>query len=214
MHITGAIFDLDGTLLDSMAIWETIAVDYLRLRGIEPTENLNETFKAMSLQQSAQYYQRHYNIVDSTDKIIEDINKMIESFYINEVQPKRGVKCFLENLKNRNTKMIVATAIDKHIAKAALTRCNLLDYFEDILTCREIGCGKDKPDIYIEGLSRLKTKKESTWVFEDSIHALNTAKLAGFPVVGVYDKSEIDSKSVCSIADMYINSFEEMEGLK
>jgi beta-phosphoglucomutase-like phosphatase (HAD superfamily) len=117
--IKGAIFDLDGTLLDSMYIWDTIGSDYLRSLGVEPRENLNQTFKSMSLLQAAAYYRREYGVSLSTKEIMDGVNRMIERFYFHDVSAKRGVKEVLERLKKAGVRMCVATATDLHLAEAA-----------------------------------------------------------------------------------------------
>ena len=210
VKIEGAIFDLDGTLLDSMFIWDTIGGDYLRTRGIEPRENLNEKFKNMSLYQAACYYQTEYGLQDSTSEIMDGVNKMIAHFYIDQVVPKSGVPVLLRELKSRGVKMCVATATDRHLVEAALKRNFILDYFGEIFTCSSIGQGKDKPDIFEAALSFLGTPKNTTWVFEDALHAVETAKSAGFPVVGVYDKSERYASEIRGKSDIFIDRFSEM----
>jgi len=211
MKIDGAVFDLDGTLLDSMFIWDTIGEDYLLSRKIDPRENLNQKFKNMSLYQAACYYQSEYGLQDSTDEIIDGVNRMIERLYVEVVEPKPGVPEFLVALSERGVKMCVATATDRHLVEAALFRCGLLDYFSEIFTCTSVGKGKDQADIYWAAHDFLGTPKESTWVFEDALYAVMTAKKAGFPVAGVYDKSEADTTAVRKMADVFICSFEETE---
>lgn len=213
MKIKGAIFDLDGTLLDSMIVWDTLAEDYLRSRGIEPRENLTEKFKNMSLPQAACYYQSVYGLTDTVDAIIAGVNRLIATFYIEKVQAKKGVREFLEILKKRGVKMCVTTAADRNLAQAALKRNQLLPYFESIFTCGEVGHSKDEPVIFFAAQKNLVTPIEHTWVFEDALHAVKTAKAAGFPVVAVYDKAESAPEKMRESADLYIHSFEEMRDL-
>jgi len=211
MKLDGAIFDLDGTLLDSMSVWNTVGEDYLRSRGMEPHENLNEKFKNMSLYQAACYYQSEYGMSGSAEEIMDGVNRMIAHFYTDEVQPKAGVPSLLAALKKRGVKMCVATATDRPLVEAALSRCGLLGYFGEIFTCSSVGQGKDEPDIFYAALGFLGTPKESTWVFEDALHAARTAKAAGFPVLGVYDCSEENQTALAKLADIYVCSFTEME---
>lgn len=214
MRIDGAILDLDGTLLDSMPIWENLAENYLRSLGIEPRENLNEKFKNLSLYQAACYYQKAYGLTASTDEIIAGINSMIERFYTDEVLPKPGVPAFLAEMSKRRVKMCIATATDRHLVEAALLRLNLLPYFEEIFTCSSVGHGKDEPDIYHAARQFLRTPKFTTWVFEDALYAIETAKRAGYRVVGVFDPSSADQEEeIRAISDRYIRSFEEMKDL-
>lgn len=213
MKLQGAIFDLDGTLLDSMFIWSTIGEEYLRSRGVAPRGNLNEIFKNMSLQQAAQYYQTEYDLPGSTQEIMDGVNRMIWHYYEQQVQPKAGVVAVLQLLKQHHVKMCVATATDEPLAKVALQRTGLLPYFKKILTCGDIGHGKDEPDIYQAAQRCLQTPQSGTWVFEDALHAAQTAKNAGYPVIGVYDPAEKNADALRDIADYYIHSFEEMEVL-
>ncbi len=210
MRIDGAIFDLDGTLLDSMFIWDTIGEEYLRSRGMEPREDLKETFKNMSIQQAARYYQTEYGLAGSEAEIIGGINRMIARYYVEEVQPKQGAARFLYDLKRRGVAMCVATATDRYLVEAALKRTGLDVYFQKIFTCTEIGHGKDEPDIFDSALALLGTKKENTWVFEDALYAIRTAKAAGFPVAAVFDRFERNPVAVRQTADLYLERYGEM----
>ena len=203
----GAIFDLEGTLLDSMSIWDTIGNDYLRALGIEANENLAETFKTFTLEQSAEYYRAHYGIALSVCEIINGINAMIEDFYRNTAPLKKGVAEFLDRLSRKNIKMCIATVTDKQLAEAALNRLNIRSYFTDVFTTAEAGCGKSSPQIYRMALSRLGTEKQETFVFEDTYHALLTAKKDGFPVVAVYDAHETQQTEIRKIANHYIDDY-------
>ena len=211
MKIDGAIFDLDGTLLDSMYIWDTIGEVYLRSLGIKPRENLNKTFKAMSLLQAAEYYQSEYGVKLSTDEIVGGVNHMVERFYFQDVIVKPGVKDILERLKQAGVGMCIATATDLHLAEAALNRNGIRTYFSEIFTCTDVGSGKDTPAIFNQALAHLGTQRQNTVVFEDALHAIKTAKGAGFPVVAVYDPSEAEhSDEIRSLANAYFDSFTEM----
>lgn len=202
--IKGAIFDLDGTLLDSMSIWDTIGNDYLRSLGIETKENLAETFRTFTLEQSAEYYRTHYGITLSACEIINGINDMIADFYRNTVPLKKGVAEFLEKLSQKNIKMCIATVTDRQLAEAALIRLNIRNYFTGIFTTAEVGSGKSSPQIYRATLDWLGTEKWETLVFEDTYHALMTAKNDGFPVVAVYDEHETRQTEIRKISDYYI----------
>jgi len=211
MKIRGAIFDLDGTLLDSMFIWETIGEDYLRSLGIEPREKLNEKFKNMSLYQAACFYKSEYGVSGTIDEIIEGVNKSIEHFYFDQVLPKKGVPEFLARLKSESVKMCVATATDKHLVQAALKRNELLNYFDEIFTCTSVACGKDEPYIYDISLKFLGTLKSETIIFEDALYAIKTAKKAGYIVCAVYDKFAQEQKEIKALANYYLKDFTETE---
>ena len=198
MRIRGAIFDVDGTLLDSMFIWDTIGETYLRSIGYQPKENLNETFKNMSLHQAARYYQTEYGVTLSIDEIMDGVNAMLERYYRFEVPLKPGVAELLERLRQSGVKLCIATATDRHLVEAALDRCGVLSCFGEIFTCNEVGHGKDEPDIFETALRFLGTRREETLVFDDALYAVRTAKEAGFPVAAVYDSHERSQAEVCA----------------
>lgn len=206
--IKGAIFDLDGTLLDSMSVWSTMGSDYLRGRGIQPEEGLDSKFSSMSIAQAAQYYIDNYHLPESTDEIIMDIDRTIEQFYFEQARLKPGVKAFLQALQEKGTVMCVATATDRHLAHAALKRNGISQYFKDIFTCNIVGAGKDEPLIYETALACLGTEKSNTIIFEDAPHALATAKKAGFITACVYDEVFSDSWTKMSqLSDYAIKNF-------
>ena len=207
--LTGAIFDFDGTLLDSMFIWDTIGEDYLRTLGKEPHEDLKETFMTLTLEEAAEYYREHYKVTLSVTEIVDSINAMVEGIYRTKVTLKPGVMAYLRLLKERGVKMCVATVTDRYLVEDTLERLGILHYFSEIFTCAEVGYGKDKPIIYQKALEHLGTAKEETFVFEDSLFALETAKTDGFPTVGVYDMHESRQEEMKRLADCYVRSLEE-----
>ena len=207
--IRGAIFDVDGTLLDSLSIWDTVAEDYLRSLGIEPRENLAETFKTFSLEQSAEYCRSVYGVKQSVKEIMDGIDAMMETFYRQTAPLKPGTAEFLRALAQNGVKMAVATATDRHLIEAALTRCGVRAYFLDLFTCTSVGKSKNEPDIYRAAREALGTKKEDTWVFEDAYHAAKTAADDGFPVAALFDASEDEQDALKKTAKLYLRSFED-----
>ena len=198
--IKGTIFDLDGTLVDSMWIWDNIGEAYLRSLEIEPRENLAETFKTFTLEQAAEYYREHYGVTLSVNEIVDGVNKMVAEIYRTKVTLKSGVREFLETLKSQGVKMCVATVTDRPIVEDVLVNLGIRDFFSEIFTCAEVGYNKETPHIYRAALKALGTKKDETVVFEDALHALMTAKNDGFPVAAVYDTHEsrqTEMKATC-----------------
>jgi len=212
MKFKGAIFDLDGTLLDSMPFWENLGSEYMKAKGINPPKNIDEILKPMSLNQSAQYLKEEYHISGSEDEIIDEILGMIEDHYFLKVPLKAGVLPFLERLHKENVRMCIATATDHELAKAALERLDVLQYFDFIFTCYDAGVGKNTPEFFLKVLELLNTPKGETVVFEDALHAIKSAKAAGLFVVAVYDKSSCEEQEeIKAIADIYLDSFEDWE---
>lgn len=205
--LKGAIFDFDGTLVDSMFIWDTIGEDYLRSLGKEPHEDLKETFMALTLEEAAEYYRTHYGVTLSVKEIVDGVNAMVEGIYRTMVTLKHGVAEYLAQLKDNGTRMCVATVTDRYLVEETLDRLGILKYFSEIFTCAEVGYGKDKPIIYRKALEHLDTAKNETYVFEDSLFALKTAKADGFTTVGVYDRHENRQDNLKNHADYYIVDF-------
>ena len=205
--LKGAIFDFDGTLVDSMFIWDTIGEDYLRSLGKEPHEDLKETFMTLTLEQAAEYYRTHYGVTLSVKEIVDGVNTMVEGIYRTRVALKQGVADFLAQLKENGTRMCIATVTDRYLVEETLDRLGILQYFSEIFTCAEVGYGKDKPIIYRKAHEHLDTVKNETYVFEDSLFALKTAKADGFTTIGVYDRHETSQDKLKNLADYYIVDF-------
>lgn len=204
-----AIFDMDGTLIDSMPAWEKLGEDYLRQNEIKVPENLNEIINAMSLTESANYFRKELGIKDSVKKIISDINKLIEDKYRYEIPLKPYVKEYLTRLKRDGVTMCIATATPLELAKAALKRLNVLQYFFCIVCCDEVGVGKTKPDVYYLAIKKMGANIEDTMIYEDADYAMETAKKAGFYTIGVYDEAAGRAKEEMKLlCDKYIDSFE------
>ena len=211
MKFNGIIFDFDGTLFDSMYIWDTAGETYLRALGKTPLPSLREAVKTMSLQQSARYLQEEYALGLSVKEIIQGINQTIEHFYLYEVQPKAGVSDFLKQLAEAGVSMCIATATDRYQIQAALQRCGMEGLFSAIFTCSEVGRGKDEPLIYRKAMEALSTDRSNTIVFEDAYHAAQTAKSDGFFTAAVFDKSETRQEALREICDCYLSDFTHTE---
>ena len=201
--IKGAIFDVDGTLLDSMVIWENLGKEYLKSVGAVPRDDLRDALRPLSCSQSAHYMKNEYSLPFSVQKITNDIKAMISEFYNHEAKLKEGVRELLEHLNCLGIKICIATASDAHLIKTALEREEVLHYFDKIFTCEEIGKSKSYPDVYEAALSHIGCSKDECMVFEDSYHALCTAKKAGFRVSGVYDSFEPQWKKVKSECEFW-----------
>ena len=209
--IKGAIFDFDGTLVDSMFIWDTFGEDYLRTLGKEPKENLTETFKTFTLEQAAEYYREHYGVTLSVGEIVDGVNKMVAEIYRTKVTLKDGVRAFLGGLRAQGVKMCVATVTDRPIVEDVLCDLGIRDFFTEIFTCAEVGYNKETPHIYRAALEVLGTKKDETVVFEDALHALITAKKDGFKVAAVYDRHERHQTQMKENGDYYITDYETVK---
>lgn len=210
--IKGAIFDVDGTLLNSMPVWEHLGELYLRSLGIDAEPGLGEVLSTMSLPQGADYLISHYHLGKTRNRVLEGINQEVRDFYAEKVPLKAGVREFLEGLREYKIPMVIVTTSDHRNVEAALKRLGILNYFDRVLTCTEMGTDKNRPDIYLAASLQLDTEPSETLVFEDAYHAIVTAKKAGFRVVAVYDKAN-DSKlgKIWNTADIYLSEFSDFD---
>lgn len=195
MKMAGAIFDLDGTLLDSMPFWETVGSRYLEERGIPVPDELPLRLKTMTLPEAADYYRHDFGITETPETICQQLSDMIAEDYRSRAPLKEGVHAMLDHLREKGIPMCVATATGRELVEMALDRLHIDSYFSFWLTCGDLHTSKNLPYIFDECARRLGTPKEQTVIFEDSLHCIQTASRAGYPVVGVYDhsaRSEID----------------------
>ncbi|MBS6518497.1 MAG: HAD family phosphatase [Clostridium sp.] len=211
-----AIFDLDGTLLDSMGWWKGLSEEFLRSRGVtELPDGLLDQIKTMTVLESADLFIRTCGISGTEASVAEEINALMDRHYREDISLKLGVKSYLERLKAKGVRMCVASATSAELIAACLRRLESVDYFEGFFSCEDIGAGKTRPDIYLKAAAKMGARPEDTAVYEDALYAAETAKKAGFYVVGVYDKdrcqTEEERKYLEAMADEIIENWEEEE---
>ena len=193
MRLQSAIFDMDGTLLDSMHIWNDVGPKTLRSMGIEPAPDLGPRLMLMTFRDGAALCKEEYHLSESVEEIMDLTKDRVRSFYEQEVQAKPGVEKFLSLLKMEGVWMYVATNTDRDLVEAALKHTGLEGYFRGVMTCAEVGAGKkDSPEIYERCMRRLRSTKKDTVIFEDALHAIETAKAAGFHTVGCIREQRIE----------------------
>lgn len=208
MRLQGAIFDMDGTLVDSMPAWADLTGKLMEDLGLPPDPVLEERIHTMSMQQAAELMRQEYRLPQTEEEIMAMADARMERFYRHEVQAKPDVERFLSILKMEGVWMYVATATNRPLVEACLRHTGLDRYFRGILTCGEAGRGKDDPLIFEKCLTRLRCLKRDCVVFEDSLYAIRTAKAAGFRVAGIYDEfSAADQEEIKTLADYYITSY-------
>ena len=206
-----AIFDMDGTLVDSMGYWNRLADEYLDRHGIPPmSPELKEESDALTMIGTAQLFIREFGLSDTVEEICEDVNGMMEEHYRTDVPLKPGAAACLERMKAAGFKMAVASSTAPALLDVCLQRLGVRDYFEFLLSCEEVGAGKNRPDVYLEAARRLGGAPEDTVVFEDILVAARTARQAGFPLGVIYDvNSDGDQEQLKALADRWFTRWDE-----
>ncbi len=206
--IKGIIFDVDGTLLDSMHIWSELGKRYLSSIGIEAKPGLAKILFPMSLDESSEYLKNEYNLQDSVEQITKDTIKILNDFYRYEATPKPGALAFIKKMQSKNIPMAIATSGDRRILNTALARLGVADCFVGILTCSELKTNKRVPTIYLRAAEILGTVPNETAVFEDVLHAIKSARSAGFVTVAIEDQfSQSDCNEIKRTANFYLRDF-------
>lgn len=215
--LSAAIFDIDGTLLDSMTIWHDVSTLYLRRRGIEPPPSLVDKIFTMTLYEGCEYIKSLYNFTETVDELIEAVLSVMRDFYRYDAQFKPGAHELLRALHKRGIPFALATAGERETHESALSRLGVLDMFAHRLYCSELSTSKREPTIYLCAADKLGYEPHNIAVFEDALYAVRTVKSAGFYTVGVADASQTDDERdaiireadefVYDLCDLDINIF-------
>lgn len=203
-----AIFDMDGTLIDSMKFWKHLAIEYLNSKKIKDIpSDLLERIQPMTLSESAALFQQEFGLSGNPEA---EMNAMMDSHYKNDIPLKSGVEKYLHQLKTKGVRMCVASSTAEDLMESCLCRLGVRHYFDFLLSCETIGSGKNSPRIYQESAKRLHATAEQITIYEDALYAIATAKEAGYYVAAVYDDSNADKwQTIKDLADAIILNWEE-----
>ena len=215
MHeFKGAIFDMDGTLLDSMPVWKRLTQGYLKQFGVHITDQDYAVTEGFSQPQVAQYFADRYPELPDAQSLMDGMDRLISARYEAIAKPKEGVLDFLEGLRRRGVKMAIATLTARRHAEKALRDRDMLDYFEFMLTIEDVGISKREPDIYLQAAARMGLEPASCVVFEDAPYACTTARRAGFRVCGMVEPAYAAGEDeLRASSDLIVeHSFDELRG--
>lgn len=203
-----AVFDLDGTIFDSSEMWKTLGAQYLTMLGKKPASGLAERLSELSVPDGAELLRGEYDISYSVEEIVRHITRMTEKFYLEQVSLKDGVPKLLAALRAHCVRMSIATAGDSNLALSALDRLGIAEFFAGVVSCSDYGA-KTSPEVFFAAAELIYAVPEETIVFEDSLHAVRTAKKAGFVTAAVCDVSEKNQEDLKKTADFYALSLSE-----
>lgn len=185
-----AIFDMDGTLVDSMVYWKHLATEFLESKGVlEISPTVLERIKPMTMTESAALFIKECELSGTDESVAEEMNAMMDEHYRRDIPLKPGVTVYLEALQRKGVAMCVASATAEELMDACLSRLGVAHYFSFLLSCETVGIGKNRPDVYWESAKRLGAESAEIAVYEDALYAAETAKNAGFYTVAVRDDS-------------------------
>ena len=217
MELKAAIFDMDGTLIDSLMIWDVLwdemGKNFCGGAKFRPEPADDKFVRTVPAKEAMEMIHARYGLGKDGEELLRVFNKVSAEFYAEKVQLKPGVRAWLEYCKSRGVKMCIASATAPALLQLALDHCDLGKYFLKLFSCADLGKGKEHPDVFLAAQAYLGESLEDTWVFEDSCVAVETAVGAGMPTVAIYDRFNYGQDRMRQIATHYIAEGETLEKL-
>lgn len=209
--IEAVLFDLDGSLVDSMWIWRDIDIEYLGKFGIPLPEKLQADIEGMSFTETAAYFKERFQIPDSVEQMKEDWNRMAWDKYTHQVPLKKGAREFVEHCHENGIKLGIATSNSRELVENVISVHGLMDYFDSIVTACEVDKGKPAPDVYLEAAKRCGAAPEKCLVFEDIVPGIMAGKSAGMKVCAVEDAySRHQDAEKKRLSDYFITDYSDI----
>lgn len=209
--IRTAIFDFDGTLVNSMVYWQKVITDYLNGLGVTPEEGLINIIKPMGIINASAYMIEKYGLKIARHQIVDNLCSAMGESYKNKIPLKPFAKECIARLKDQGINICVATAIEREFVTAALIRTGLMEYIDYLVTIADVGAAKHSARIFENCAERFGTRPQECIIFEDSLMSCQVAKKAGFNVIGVSEDTNLDEVTLMSkICDKFIKSFSDI----
>ncbi|MGN0181692.1 MAG: HAD family hydrolase [Candidatus Ornithomonoglobus sp.] len=207
----GAIFDVDGTILDSMGVWVDITDDFFSEHGVKISPEDNLKYQSMTLEETLPQIQRDYLPDMKIEDMLAEFVKLTKAAYRDTIPEKRGVCEYMKKLHSDGVKIAVATSGFKELCQSAFRRLGIFDIIDAYVFSAEVGCNKSQPDIYLLAAKRLGLAPNDCTVYEDIITGIMSAKKAGFKTVAIYDKTSAhDKERLLRHSDRYITGWGEL----
>lgn len=208
---SAAVFDLDGTLLNSMGVWAEVDREFLQKRGFAVPPDYQAAIKSMSLTETAEYTIARFSLPETPQSLIGEWLDMAKTAYAESVELKPYAKEYLQKLHAGGVRLAVATSSAEELFLPALERNGIKELFSAFVTAHRVGRGKDYPDVYLEAARQIGAEPEHCAVFEDVVTAIGVARKAGFFTVAVQDSFSLhEADALRAAADCYIASYKEL----
>lgn len=209
--MTGAIFDVDGTILDSMQVWYKVTTNFFEMHNLVLTEEKAASYKEMTLDESLPQINEEFNLGMTKDEILEEFRQLIIHEYTFNIQLKPNIDIYLKKLHDSGVKIAVATSGYEGMCKSAFKRLGILKYIDAYAFSSEVGVNKGNPDIYLLAAERIGLKPQDCTVYEDIVLGLETARKAGFKTCAIYDDTNsYETQRLKQVSDRYITGWEEL----
>lgn len=206
--IKAVIFDMDGTLIDSMGVWAEIDRVFLKKRQIPMPDDILKNIEGMSFTETAHYFKNRFNLIENVEEITKEWIEMSKEYYRDHIPLKKGAKELVEKLFNNGFKIGLGTSCQQQLVQASLQKHGLESYFQSVRTSCEVGRGKPFPDIFLKVAEDLQVKPEECLVFEDTIAGIKAARQAGMRVIAVFDNHSLPHMDrISELSDGFIVNF-------
>lgn len=208
------IFDLDGTLVDSMKYWRSVSRDFMKTKGIDIEDEVQHKMTIMNLDASLRYLKDYYNLEESFEELMRDFSRTVEDFYRNKVETKGGCLEILKYFKDKGIKVVIGTSTAAHFANIVIEKYGIDKFIDGLYTADSVGHLKAEEKFYTSIVEELGERPEDVFLVDDSYLALRTGKKAGLEVIGIYDENSKDTWATIVSENKYsVNKLIELKNL-